>query len=108
MLGWWIAFYIWSILVTGGIIYLCFNTLREDIGLGVLFVIIGVLLFLLVVILPFAYLKEQESPILATLHKGSWVCSQTKEVVSTSFMQSGNVMIPITTTSEGCTAYQAL
>jgi hypothetical protein len=60
---------------------------------------------------PFYLIKSesdyQKSETLATLKKQDWECSKTKQVVYTTFIQSGNTTVPITNVQNRCVQYSA-
>lgn len=71
------------------------------IGLATLAFVIGI---------PFAvyaFYKESQSPTFE-LRKDEWTCSASVERQSTTYVQSGNVMVPITNYYNHCTQWSEL
>jgi hypothetical protein len=59
---------------------------------------------LLILALPFilhATWKQSKSPTF-TLHKNEWACTNMQRIPITTYIQSGNVMVPVTTYSNEC------
>jgi len=54
---------------------------------------------------PFAFIHHQTGDVEATLLKSEWQCSGGHNETSTSFVQSGKVMVPITSTHFVCDQY---
>jgi len=52
-------------------------------------------------VLIFAYISANNSPTFE-LRKTEWTCTDSRQVSSTIYVQSGNVMTPITTYSDDC------
>lgn len=63
-----------------------------------------VVVVLLVILAPFAFYAEYTAEKFS-LKKDEWVCSASVERASTTYVQSGNVMVPITTHSKHCTQW---
>lgn len=64
----------------------------------------------LVLAVPFGlytWYKDSQSPTFA-LRKDSWACSASVERSTTTYVQSGNVMVPITTYYKHCTQWTEL
>lgn len=59
---------------------------------------------LLVIALPFLIYADSQAERFA-LRKDEWTCSASIERATTTYVQSGNVMVPITTHSKHCTQW---
>lgn len=62
---------------------------------------------LAVPVIGYALYKDSQSPTFA-LRKDSWACSASVERSTTTYVQSGNVMVPITTYYKHCTQWTEL
>jgi hypothetical protein len=79
-----------------------------DRGMAASLLLIGFPIGCLFATLPWAFISEQKSPDLATLKKNEWRCSTSHTVVSTTYVMSGKVMIPITSSHQECNQYDKL
>lgn len=68
--------------------------------------LIGVPLAVFLVALPFFIIAKRNSPVLATLHKGEWTCTAMHHATTTTYVMSGKVLIPITTSHSVCDEYR--
>jgi len=59
---------------------------------------------LVIVALPFALYAESQAETFE-LKKYAWVCSQSVERPTTTYIQTGNIMVPMTTYSKHCTQW---
>ena len=59
----------------------------------------------LLAVLPWAFISEAQSSDLATLKKNEWFCSQSHPVTTTTYVKSGSVMVPVTSTHQVCDQY---
>lgn len=62
------------------------------------------LIVILIALAPFAIYAEYKAEKFA-LRKDEWVCSASVERPITTYVQSGNVMVPITTYTKHCTQW---
>lgn len=60
-----------------------------------------VILVLMVIVAPFAWYAESKAERFA-LRKDEWTCTQSHERALTTYVQSGSVMVPLTTYSKEC------
>lgn len=79
---------------------------RCDRGLGISVLLVGFPLGCLFAMAPWAFIADIQSPNLATLKKGQWVCSQSHQVTSTTYVKSGSVLVPVTNTNRVCDQYR--
>ena len=63
-----------------------------------------VILAVIIVIAPIAIYADSQRPEFS-LKKDEWTCTQFVERASTTYVQSGNVMVPITSYSKHCTQW---
>ena len=82
--------------------------LDEEIGMATGVGLIGWPLACLLGAGPWMYLADARSPVLATLHRNEWVCSESHVVPTTTYVQSGKVMVPVTSYSRVCDQYNRL
>lgn len=67
--------------------------------------ILGIIaLVVIVALLPFSLYAEYKAEKFS-LKKDDWACSASVERASTTYVQSGNVMVPLTTYSKHCTQW---
>ena len=65
-------------------------------------VLLLVVLFVLALpVLGYAWWKQSNSPTF-TLYKNQWACTNMQRVPITTYVQSGNVMVPVTTYADEC------
>lgn len=98
--------YILAVLWTGGCTIgygAALKSLWEDgdTMLLTLLVCLGLPIFLLTAVLPWAFIESEASPNLVTLKKGAWACSAAHQ--EHGMVMAGKVMVPTTTTV--CDAY---
>lgn len=77
----------WAVGAAGAVVYLIFDSFNS------------------LVFRTFSALILKNGPILATLLKSEWQCTSSHKEQSTSFVASGNVMIPITSTNDVCDSF---
>jgi hypothetical protein len=65
----------------------------------------GLVMFVLLVILPWLYYVDSRSEDLVTLKKNAWQCLGSHESTTTTFIQSGSTQIPVNTTVQVCDVY---
>lgn len=74
--------------------------------LGIVMVLgLALPIIVLIGLLPWAYIEYDKSPDLATLKKAEWWCSVEHPETTTTYVQSGKVMVPVTTTTMVCDQY---
>lgn len=54
---------------------------------------------------PIAFIKHESGPELASLLKSDWQCTAAHQETSTTYVSSGKVLTPITSTSTVCDQY---
>lgn len=76
------------------------NAMRWDFELVLASVLIGGVV-LLIGFLGYSGYVQSKTPTF-TLYKNQWACTNLQTIPITTYMQSGNVMVPITTYSQEC------
>lgn len=66
---------------------------------------LGLPLCFIMGILPWSFIAYEQSPTLATLKKSEWVCTAEHPETTTTYIQSGKVMVPMTSTHMVCDQY---
>lgn len=56
-------------------------------------------------VLPWTIIEQETGPDLTTLKKGEWVCTAKHTTTSTTYVQSGNVMVPMVSEIDVCDQY---
>lgn len=74
------------------------------IGGGICAALVGPLAALLAAA-PFALIAHESGPKLATLLQSDWQCTAAHQETTTSYVQTGKVMVPVTSTSNVCDSY---
>lgn len=97
----------WAIGITGGFWWIIFTDEVFDNWVARFFALcIATPIWLLLTLYPFALVHQESGPTLATLLKSEWHCTGSKMVQSTTYSLVGNVMVPITSTSDVCVKYE--
>jgi hypothetical protein len=73
-------------------------------GMAIAVLLIGWPLAVIVGILPWAAYADSQDPHIS-LNKTEWVCTARHSMTTTTFVMSGKVMVPITSTHQVCDQY---
>ncbi len=84
-----------------GVAYAAWWTIRER-AWGILWALMFVVLLILIVVV--GETVDAERPTI-TIKKDDWTCTQAVKRSSTTYVQTGQVMNPITTTYDDCVQY---
>lgn len=94
----------WALGTAGVAIYF----VVEEVTFAITKVIVTLLLipmWFVIGVIPLTYVHEKSGPKLATLLKSEWQCVNSHSEQSTTYVQSGKVMVPVTSTTDVCDAY---
>lgn len=94
----------WAVGADGAVVYLIFDSFNSLV-FRTFSALILIPLWAICGLGPIALIHHKNGPILATLLKSEWQCTSSHKEQSTSFVASGNVMIPITSTNDVCDSF---
>jgi hypothetical protein len=94
----------WAVGTLGGVFMFLRDMCETAIG-RVFGACIGVPIWAVLGLGPVALVQHESGPVLATLLKSEWRCTASHAETTTSFVKSGDVMVPITSTTNVCDAY---
>lgn len=88
-----------------GVIAYCLYDMIESIPGRIIGALIAIPIWVFFGLTPMALIHHEEGPQLATLLKSDWHCASSHQETNTTYVQSGKVMVPITSTTDVCDVY---
>lgn len=97
---------LWSAGCTLGPVFMAAYAWREgDYGFAAAFATILFPVGAVFAAAPWLMYADTQSPVLATLHKNAWQCGASHTETTTTYVKSGNVLVPMTTQHQVCDQY---
>lgn len=96
---------LWAIgCIHGALLFTVFMFDDEGPAVGVVCGCISIPLAVILALVPFAMISDSNDPHMS-LNKTEWVCMNSRTIPVTTYVKSGNVMVPITSYQKVCDQY---